>query len=264
MKTDSIFYQIFLQLPSVFFELKGESPQKADIYSFQSVEVKQTSKRIDGIFFPEKESEQTIYFTEVQFQNDPEFYDRLFGEIFLYLSQNKPRKPWQAVIFFPSRSIDLEIPIEYQICVNDHNLKVIYLEYLALLEEKYLGVEMVKLIGEKNQNAVSTAKKLVQKTQAQLTDKLQQRKVLELLETIVIYKLPYLDKKELEAMFTFTELKQTKYFQDLAEEKKLEGKLEGKLEVLPELLELGLNAEKIAKILNIDVKIVVKLMKEIS
>jgi predicted transposase/invertase (TIGR01784 family) len=130
MKTDSIFYQIFLQFPSVFFELRGESPEKADNYSFQSVEVKQTSKRIDGIFFPEKEPHQLIYFTEVQFQSDPEFYDRLFTEIFLYLGQNKPRKPWQAVVFFSTRSIDSEIPIEYQMFPVTNNLQIIYLEDL--------------------------------------------------------------------------------------------------------------------------------------
>ncbi|MDK2460462.1 DUF2887 domain-containing protein, partial [Aphanizomenon sp. PH219] len=50
MKTDSIFYRLFQEIPSIFFELIGNSPQLAELYQFSSVEVKQTALRIDGVF----------------------------------------------------------------------------------------------------------------------------------------------------------------------------------------------------------------------
>jgi predicted transposase/invertase (TIGR01784 family) len=65
-------------------------------------------------------------------------------------------------------------------------------------------------------------------------------------------------------MFGLDELKQTRYFREVAEEaalqgwKKgyLEGKLEGKLESVPRLLQLGLTVEQIATALGLDVELV--------
>ncbi|NET02760.1 MAG: DUF2887 domain-containing protein, partial [Sphaerospermopsis sp. SIO1G1] len=42
MKTDTIFYRLFQEIPSIFFELIGESPELAQNYEFSSIEVKQT------------------------------------------------------------------------------------------------------------------------------------------------------------------------------------------------------------------------------
>ena len=50
MKTDHIFYRIFQELPETFFQLWGEMPGKLNDYRFDSVELKQTAFRIDGVF----------------------------------------------------------------------------------------------------------------------------------------------------------------------------------------------------------------------
>jgi predicted transposase/invertase (TIGR01784 family) len=68
MKTDSRFYRLFQEIPSIFFELIGNSPQLAELYQFSSVEVKQTALRIDGVFLPNQNTDNPIYFLEVQFQ----------------------------------------------------------------------------------------------------------------------------------------------------------------------------------------------------
>jgi predicted transposase/invertase (TIGR01784 family) len=84
VKTDSIFYQIFLTLPQSFFDLIGESPSQGQNYQFTSREVKQLSFRLDGLFLPtEQESGLPLYLVEVQFQSDSDFYYRLFSEFFL-------------------------------------------------------------------------------------------------------------------------------------------------------------------------------------
>ena len=73
-------------------------------------------------------------------------------------------------------------------------------------------------------------------------------------------------------MFTLDELKQTRYFREVAEEAKvegwlkgrlegrlegkLEGRLEGRLETIPLLLELGLTVEQIAAKLVVDIETV--------
>lgn len=99
MKTDSIFYRLFQELPGIFFELIGNPPQTAETYQFSSIEIKQTAFRIDGVFLPTQGEENPIYFVEVQFQTDTEIYSRLFSEIFLYLRQNKPKNSWRGVVY---------------------------------------------------------------------------------------------------------------------------------------------------------------------
>lgn len=79
VKTDSIFYRLFQELPSIFFELIGNPPQTAETYQFSSIEIKQTAFRIDGVFLPKQGEENPIYFVEVQFQADTEIYSRLFS-----------------------------------------------------------------------------------------------------------------------------------------------------------------------------------------
>ncbi|NEP07926.1 MAG: DUF2887 domain-containing protein [Okeania sp. SIO2G4] len=52
MKTDSIFYQIFLNFPRIFFELINQPNTNTQTYEFTSREVKQLSFRLDGLFLP--------------------------------------------------------------------------------------------------------------------------------------------------------------------------------------------------------------------
>jgi len=79
VKTDSIFYRLFQEFPSIFFELIGNTPEAANTYQFSSVEIKQTAFRIDGVFLSAQRDENPIYFVEVQFQPDAEFYSRFFA-----------------------------------------------------------------------------------------------------------------------------------------------------------------------------------------
>lgn len=65
-------------------------------------------------------------------------------------------------------------------------------------------------------------------------------------------------------MFGLSELKQTRFYQEVfaegklegKEEGKLEGKEEGKLETIPQLLALGLSIEQIAQALGLDEAVV--------
>ena len=87
MKTDIIFYEIFKEFPNIFFELIGSSDTNPNTYQFLAPEIKQRTFRLDGVSSPLAEfHDQPLYFVEVQFYKDEEFYDRLFTSIFLYFS----------------------------------------------------------------------------------------------------------------------------------------------------------------------------------
>jgi predicted transposase YdaD len=66
MRRDTIFYKIFAQSPTILFELLPQPPNRASEYTFDSVEVKETSFRIDGVFLPPDRS-GTIFFARFSF-----------------------------------------------------------------------------------------------------------------------------------------------------------------------------------------------------
>jgi predicted transposase YdaD len=65
MKQDTIFYQLFKRSPTLLFELISNFPPQAEDYRFDSIEVKETAFRADGVFLP-LTPEGNVYFCEVQ------------------------------------------------------------------------------------------------------------------------------------------------------------------------------------------------------
>ena len=84
------------------------------------------------------------------------------------------------------------------------------------------------------------------------------------------YKLPQRSRKEIEAMFGLSELKQTRVYQEALEEGREEGReegerrgrVEGKLESVPQLLALGLSVEQITEALGLEVEQVQQAMQQ--
>ena len=251
MKTDHIFYRIFQELPETFFQLWGEVPGKLNDYRFDSVELKQTAFRIDGVFLPQ-DIDQPIYFTEVQFQKDEKIYLRLFSEIFTYLRDNDPNLRWRAMIIFKSRSFE---PTKreresVQPFLDSPLVKRIYLNELEVSETTPLGIQIVQLVVEKKKQFLDRATVLINRVKQQFTDENDRLQIFNLLSVIVLEKLPQMSRKELEAMFSMNDLKKTRFAQELM----AESKIEGKLEIIPRLLKEGFPVEKIAKILELEVE----------
>lgn len=265
MKTDTIFYRLFQTLPSIFFELINQPPETAANYQFSSVEIKQLAFRIDGVFLPSFErQDEPIYFLEVQFQLEPKFYSRFFAEIFLYLDKTELTNDWRGVVVYPTRSVESTQTSRYQELLDSQLVSRIYLDELGNTTEQSIGIETVKLVIEPEENAGIKAKELINKARQDIADEQAKRELIQLIETILIYKLPKKSREEIEQMLGLSELKQTKVYQEAKEEGKLEGKQEGKLEgkqegkleTVPLLLSLGASVEQIAEALNLDVEAV--------
>ncbi len=84
MRRDTILYQLFRQSPTLLFELLSQPPIDADRYTFDSVEVKETSFRMDGVLVPPNPS-GIVYFCEAQFQPNRLLYERMLSEISIYI-----------------------------------------------------------------------------------------------------------------------------------------------------------------------------------
>ncbi len=254
MKTDSIFYRLFQEFPSIFFELIGNPPETAIGYEFSSVEIKQTAFRIDGVFIPTQSEENPIYFAEVQFQQDSEIYSRLVSEVFLYLRQNKRNNTWRGIVIYPSRSIDTGEIKDCHEFFDSQRIRRIYLDELGEIASLPIGIATIKLVIENEDTAISSARELINRTKQGVNEQLQQQQLLEMIETILVYKFPTMNRQEIEAMFGLSDLKQTRVYQ--------EGKEEGKIEAVPRLLALGLSVEQIAQALELEITQVQQIAKQ--
>lgn len=130
----------------------------------------------------------------------------------------------------------------------------IYLDEIGQTAEQYIGVSLVQLVIESKQKTPEFARNLINKARQELTDNVIQQQIIELIETVVLYKFPNLSREELEAMLRLSELKQTRVYQEALEEGREEGKLEANLEMIPVLRELGLSIEQIAERLKLDLE----------
>ncbi|WP_445626841.1 Rpn family recombination-promoting nuclease/putative transposase [Nostoc sp. DSM 114167] len=221
MKTDSIFYRLFQTFPSAFFELINLQPSEANAYNFASVELKQTAFRIDGVFLPVADTNhQPIYFVEVQFQKDNEFYARLFSEIFLYLRLYAPTSDWRAVVIFPRRSLEPTQVQPYRVLLESQLVTRLYLNELGEVTEYSLGVGIIKLVVVNKKQTPILVKSLITKTRSELSDKALQQKVLDLIETIVVYKLPRISRQELVKMFGLGDfdIKTTRIYEEVRDD----------------------------------------------
>ena len=224
VKTDSIWYHLFLHFPSIFFELAGQPTSLADSYSFSSVEIKQLAFRLDGVFLPKvAQQDLPICFCEVQFQEDDHFYSRLFTEIFIYLRQKQPFNDWFATVLYPNRSMETSPPDWYREFFASERVQRIYLDELTVTTEPTMGIGTAKLIVGSQERAGDLARKLITQARANIVNPVQEQEFVELIETILVYKLPRKSREEIEAMLGLSELKQTKVYQ----EAKLEGLQQG-------------------------------------
>lgn len=169
MKTDKIFYILFQTFPELLFQLIGESPQLADHYKFESIEIKELSFGLDGLFLPEEQYvNDPIYFVEVQFQEDPDFYWRFITEIFLYLNQYKPQRRCYAVVLWADPQLEPDFPLPYQhLLVNEH-LYRIYLDQLNLENPTSLGLSIIQFIMATASEARETVPLLINQARRQL------------------------------------------------------------------------------------------------
>ncbi len=262
MKTDPIFYRLFQTNPAVFFELLGSNSAQASAYEFRSVEIKQTAFRIDGVFIPIASApQQPIWFVEVQFQKDPSFYFRLFSEISLYLRQYEPINDWQAVVIYPSRSIEPEEPRAYRALFASPQFQRLYLDELELESEVSVGVGIVQLIVAPDDKIAAQARELIHQVQNISSVGGIQREIMDLIETVVVYKFPQLSRLEIETMLGLGDIKQTKVYQEAKQEGLEEGKKEGKLESVPRLLSF-LSVEQISQVLDLDILEVQKIAQQ--
>jgi predicted transposase/invertase (TIGR01784 family) len=223
MRRDSIFYSLFKQSPSLLFELLDEVPDTASRYRFESVAVKEPTFTIDGVFLPpESEPPGTVFFAEVQMQKDDRLYERLFSESMAHFYRNRDYySDWQAVVIYPSRSIEQSETHPYRALLNSDQLHRVYLNELGVIETLPLGVAAMVLTIVKEADAPEKARMLIARANQEVSTLAIRRDIIDMISKIIIYKFNKLSRKEIDAMLG-TKLEETRVFQEAQEEKAID------------------------------------------
>ncbi|MEH1866398.1 MAG: DUF2887 domain-containing protein [Nostoc sp.] len=198
MRRDTIFYKLFKQFPSLLFELVDEPPPEAENYQFESVEVKETAFRIDGVFLPPADAvSKTVFFAEVQFQKDEDLYHRFFSELFLFLYRHSIRyDDWFGVIIFGSRSLEPSSSSIHRALLESGQVRRVYLDELGDLRQQPLGLGLMLLTNVTSETeAVEGARFLLEQARQQ-----SEQAIIDLVTTIIFYKFSNLSREEIAAM----------------------------------------------------------------
>lgn len=232
MRRDSIFYKLFKQLPGLLFDLTGEVPLNADRYRFDSVEVKESSFRIDGVFLPPEDAlSQSIFFAEVQLQKDDALYQRFFSEIFLFLRRSEVAYgDWAGVLIFGSRNMEPSSSVWYRSLLSSSQISQIYLDELGDWRELPLELGLVSLTNASEEEAPGQARFLLERG-AQVE---QREAIIELVRTIMFYKFSTLSWEAIDAMLNIqdVQLEQTRVYQDIEKKVRIDERKSGVLRLL--------------------------------
>jgi predicted transposase/invertase (TIGR01784 family) len=222
MRRDSIFYSIFQRSPSLPFELLADVPEAASQYRFESVAVKEPTFVIDGVFLPPaSEPQGTVFFAEVQMQKYERLYERLFGESLLYFYRNRDYySDWQAVVIYPSRSMEQTDAHPYRALLNSNQVHRVYLNELGAITELPLGVAAMVLTIVGKTEAPEQARMLIERANQEVASLPARQCIIEMISTIVVYKFTNLSREEIDAMLG-TKLEETRVYREAREEERL-------------------------------------------
>jgi predicted transposase/invertase (TIGR01784 family) len=227
MRRDTIFYKLFQQSPSLLFQILTNPPINAGEYRFDSVAVKEPKFEIDGVFLPpDSQNPGVVYFCEVQFQRDEKLYERVFAESHLYFYRNRNRfSDLQVVIIYPSRSTEQAEIHPYRSLLNGEQVTRIYLDELGDIRSLPVWVALMVLTTIEDEQATEEARYLLTRSQQEAPQP-ENRAIIELLTTIMVYKFEDKSQREVEEMLGIT-LRETRVYREIKEEGREEGRSEG-------------------------------------
>jgi predicted transposase YdaD len=224
MKTDTLFYELFQIAPQTFFELIQVSQPCP--YRFESITVKASEKRIDGVLEPAFEG-QPIYFLEVQGFPDEVIYFRILREVMTYFEQRPKLKDndWQAAVFWLNKSNDPGIGT-LRLLARKPTPRLLSLHLIPLLEklpETSLSLNVLRPLLAKNeveirQNVIQWAENI---RQAENLDSAAEEKLIAVMSQLIEQKFRSLSYKELSQMLQLRPLSETISGQELIKEERI-------------------------------------------
>jgi len=220
MRTDPLFYELFQAYPQIFFEIAQILPLCP--YRFESVTVKTTEKRIDGVLYPAA-PDQPMYFVEVQASPDKQMYWRTSREVSTFFEQRPALQDteWYAYVIWLDGNDDKGFKKThiYDEQKKQRILSIHLIDILKKLPPNSLALNVLRPLlvdteQEVRQNIVSWVEQI---HQADLSPESEQR-LLMVMSQLIEEKFKILNYKELCKMLNLTPFKETMSYKEALQE----------------------------------------------
>ncbi len=248
VKTDTLIFRLFRDLPGTFFRLAGRPSTLARRYfKTKSVELKDSALRLDGIFLPKVATRDPAYIWEAYFYGSEASFANLFHKVFRYLEQENPALDFVAILILPSRSFEPKFTRPYRSLLQSEQFVAVYLDELPKAGPTDFELSTIELITAKPDAALAQAKVLIPAIEASRLDDKIRRMLVQFIGMIIGYQFPSWGLAEIEKMLNLTEGKKTRLYQEGREEGREVGREEGRDEgrdqalvgVAKQLLKMG-------------------------
>ena len=224
MKTDTLFYELFQAASQTFFELLQITPTCP--YRFESITVKASEKRIDGVFAPTMD-DQPIYFLEVQGFPDEVIFFRAIREVVTYIEQRPPLKEteWQAAVLWLNKSDDPGVgPL--RLLGRKPKPRLLALDLIDLLRklpETSLALNVLRPLLANNEHEVreNVVQWVANVRQTPDLDTNTEEKLISVMSQLIEQKFRRLNYKELSKMIRLTPLAETMSGQELIKDERV-------------------------------------------
>lgn len=262
MITDPLWYRIFSTSPETFFLMLGlpmnTAKEMAEQYEYEAIEVKETSHRSDGVFRP-KEPSLPLYFVEVQFYRLPSVFADLLVKAFSYLKRHDPFQSFVAIVLFATKSLEPKDLGLYRQLVDCGLIRRYYLDELPESTDAPLGLAIINLLRQSENEAAATARQLIARVKHEVADDSLRVNLIQLIETVIIYKLANLSREEIQAMLQVDDIRETRVYKEAQEEERArlqERQRQRDRNAVVKMAASTIAPEKIAEFLDLDIEFV--------
>ena len=222
MKTDKLFYQLFLTQPEFLADLVPGIPADC-VYEYSAPVLKDSEFRLDGLLLPQSEDPAApLIFVEAQMQPDNRFYGRYFAEIYLYLYQYEVQRPWRGLVILQSRQQALGSDVPYGDLASGR-VQLLFLQDLLDQTDLPPALALLQLIVLPDAAVPQAARALLRTAQREGEQAFES--ILNLVEAILINKFPQLEAEVILQMLDLktADITQTRFYQDVFREGRQEG-----------------------------------------
>jgi predicted transposase YdaD len=233
VKTDKLFYQLFLTQPEFLADLVPGIPADC-AYEYSAPVLKDSEFRLDGLLLPQSgDPAAPLIFVEAQMQPDSRFYGRYFAEIYLYLYQYEVQRPWRGLVILQSRQQALGSDVPYGDLASGR-VQLIFLQDLLGQRNLPPALALLQLIVLSDEAVPQAARSLLRTAQEDGEQAFQS--ILNLVEAILINKFPQLEAEVILQMLDLktADITQTSFYQDVFQEGRQDGLQEGRQEGIQE------------------------------
>jgi len=214
MKTDKLFYRIFLNQPDLIAELIPGIPSDCE-FEYSAPVLKEKETRLDGLLTPiSNNSDVPLIFLEAQMQRDPKFYSRYFRGIFSYIDQYEISRNWRGLLILLNKRLELGSELPHRNLLNSQ-VERLYLEDLLHQDDLSPNLAILRLIVTPKDQAGLAARKILNSVTTEAEFQLK----LDLVESILVNKFTQLTLEEIQKMLNLKEadITQTRFYQEVLE-----------------------------------------------